>query len=105
MIVFQDFYPDGHQGGVTIIQNGVRVLSNGDLRLDPTPGQWQPIPKMGERIVDRDNNEISAKLDDPELGTKFGFDSFVGLTEDQQEEKFHQMTLTEKVNFDVLGFI
>ncbi|MFC2124585.1 glycoside hydrolase family 9 protein [Bacteroidota bacterium] len=78
VIVFQDFYPDGHQGGVTVIQNGVRVLSNGDLRLDPTPGQWQPIPKMGERIVDRANNEISATLWFPDSSrNKKGFNPII----------------------------
>ncbi|MGH8021812.1 MAG: AGE family epimerase/isomerase, partial [Opitutaceae bacterium] len=35
------------------IQNGARVATNGDLRLGPTPGQWQPVPKVGERQVDR----------------------------------------------------
>ena len=36
-----------HQGGVSIIQNGVRVATNGDIRLDPAPGQWQAMPKTG----------------------------------------------------------
>ena len=27
VMVFNDFYPEGHQGGVTIIQNGVRVAT------------------------------------------------------------------------------
>jgi hypothetical protein len=44
VMVFEDIYPEGHQGGVGIIQHGVRVATNGDLRLEPTPGQWQPIP-------------------------------------------------------------
>jgi endoglucanase len=59
VMVFHDFYPEGHQGGVTIIQNGTRVAANGDLRLEPTPGQWQPIPKVGERTLDRNNLLIS----------------------------------------------
>ena len=54
-----DYYPEGHQGGVSIIQNGQRVASNGDLRLDQTPGQWQPLPKAGTRTVHRDTQEIS----------------------------------------------
>lgn len=54
VMVFHDFYPEGHQGGISIIQNGVRVATNGDVRLEPTPGQWQPVPKLGERVVDRE---------------------------------------------------
>ncbi len=62
VMVFEDIYPEGHQGGVGIIQQGVRVATNGDLRLEPTPGQWQPIPKVGKRTIDRDANLISVKL-------------------------------------------
>ena len=59
VMVFHDYYPDGHQGGITIIQNGTRVAANGDLRLEPAPGQWQPIPKVGERVVDLNSKKIS----------------------------------------------
>ena len=60
--VFSDYYPDGHQSGVTIIQHGVRVAANGDLRLEPSPGQWSPVPKGGSRIVDFDHQRISQTL-------------------------------------------
>ncbi len=66
VMVFQDIYPEGHQGGVNLIQNGVRVASNGDLRLGPTPGQWQPIPRQEKRVVDREANEISVWLSYPD---------------------------------------
>ncbi len=62
VMAFQDFYPDGHQGGITVIQNGIRVLANGDVRLEDAPGQWSPIPKKGKSIVDRENNEIRTTL-------------------------------------------
>ncbi len=65
-MVFFDIYPEGHQGAVGIIQNGVRVATNGDLRLEPTPGQWQPIPKVGKRTVDRTKNEISVQCTYPD---------------------------------------
>jgi hypothetical protein len=66
VMVFFDIYPEGHQGAVGIIQNGTRVATNGDLRLEPTPGQWQPIPKVGKRMVDRAKNEISVKCTYPD---------------------------------------
>ncbi|HAH24018.1 MAG TPA: glycoside hydrolase [Prolixibacteraceae bacterium] len=66
VMVFFDIYPEGHQGAVGIIQNGVRVATNGDLRLEPTPGQWQPIPKVGKRTVDRTKNEITVKCTYPD---------------------------------------
>ncbi|MEO8854755.1 MAG: hypothetical protein ABI359_13315, partial [Ginsengibacter sp.] len=57
-----DFYPEGHQGGVGVIQNGERVATNGDIRLNPTPGQWQPIPKVGTRMVDKKTGTISVHM-------------------------------------------
>ena len=57
--VFSDFYPDGHQTGVTIIQHGIRVAANGDLRLEASPGQWSPVPKGGDQIIDREAGFIS----------------------------------------------
>lgn len=62
VMVFEDIYPEGHQGGVGFIQHGVRVATNGDVRLELTPGQFQPIPKVGPRNVDKENNVITVKL-------------------------------------------
>ncbi len=67
----------------------------------------------GEAIKDGDvsqerlsgYNALSEKLDDPLLGARFGFGSFVGLTEDEQEEQFQKMTRADNVNFDVLDFV
>jgi hypothetical protein len=66
VMAFQDIYPEGHQAGVSIIQNGVRVATNGDLRLDPTPGQWQPMPKQDKRVVSKQGNEITTWLSYPD---------------------------------------
>ena len=52
IIAFEDFYPAGHQGGVSILMHGERVAANGDVRFEPTPGQWQPVPKQLNRNVD-----------------------------------------------------
>ncbi len=78
VMVFSDFYPEGHQGGVTIIQNGVRVAANGDVRLEPTPGQWQPIPKLDGREVDDVNQVITASLSYPDASRdRKGFNPIV----------------------------
>jgi hypothetical protein len=66
VMLAHDFYPEGHQGGVSIIQNGLRVATNGDIRLEPTPGQWQPIPKVGERQVDKEKEEIWVNMSYPD---------------------------------------
>ena len=66
VMLAHDFYPEGHQGGVGIIQNGQRVATNGDIRLEPTPGQWQPIPKVGKRMVDVKNQQVSVHYQYPD---------------------------------------
>jgi len=66
VIAFQDIYPEGHQGGVSLIMHGMRVATNGDLRLNEIPGQWQPIPKMQKRMVDDTQNTIYVHLTFPD---------------------------------------
>lgn len=48
---FNDYYPEGHQGGISLIMHGKRVVTNGDIRFEPTPGQWQPVPKQVSREI------------------------------------------------------
>jgi endoglucanase len=78
VMLAHDFYPEGHQGGVGIIQNGQRVATNGDLRLEPTPGQWSPIPKVGKRVIDKKTQEISVRMEypNPEMNRK-GFNPVI----------------------------
>ena len=66
VMVGQDYYPEGHQGGLSIIMHDERIASNGDVRLEPAPGQWSPIPKPGKREVDRTNQQISVRLAYPD---------------------------------------
>lgn len=78
VMLAQDFYPEGHQGGVGIIQNGVRVATNGDLRLDATPGQWSPIPKVGEHSVDKATQTIRVRMHYPnEDMNRHGFNPII----------------------------
>lgn len=78
VMLAHDFYPEGHQGGVGVIQNGQRTATNGDLRLEPTPGQWSPIPKVGKRVVDRQKNEVSVRMEypNPDMNRK-GFNPII----------------------------
>lgn len=67
VMLAHDYYPEGHQGGVSIIQNGLRVATNGDLRLNRTPGQWDPVPaKIGERTIDPQTGTISCRFQYPD---------------------------------------
>jgi hypothetical protein len=94
VLVFNNSFSEGHQGGVEIIQHGDRVATNGNLRLDASPGQWQPLPQLGEgfekigcspqqiglisRIVDTLNNEISMPCRYPDEGrSRKGFNPII----------------------------
>jgi endoglucanase len=66
VMAFDDIYPEGHQSGVSIIMHGNRVATNGDLRFEQTPGQWQPVPKQGKRELDIVANTITTSLSFPD---------------------------------------
>lgn len=66
VMAFDDIYPEGHQSGVSIIMHGNRVATNGDIRFEQTPGQWQPVPKQGKRELDDAANTIKTSLSFPD---------------------------------------
>jgi endoglucanase len=65
VMVFDDYYPNGHQGGVTLVQNGVRVASNGDIRLG------NAFPEKGSKKTDKATGTIEAEMNYPELSFKY----------------------------------
>jgi len=67
VMAFDDIYPAGHQSGVSILMHGKRVATNGDIRFEQTPGQWQPLPKQGERKLDVQQNSIVTHLSYPDM--------------------------------------
>ncbi len=66
VMAFDDIYPEGHQGGVALIMHGKRVATNGDIRFEPTPGQWQPLPKQRDRKMDAQAGTITAYMSYPD---------------------------------------
>ena len=76
VMAFDDFYPEGHQGGISVLMNGHRVASNGDIRFEPTPGQWQPVPKQLDRKIE--GNRIVTTLCFPDSSRHFtGFNPMI----------------------------
>ncbi|MDR1257669.1 MAG: glycoside hydrolase family 9 protein [Tannerellaceae bacterium] len=59
VMVFNDVYPEGRQGGLTLVMNGNRVAANGDIRLEVSQGQWQGLPRMRQRQADASTNTIT----------------------------------------------
>ena len=66
VMAFDDIYPEGHQSGVSLILHGQRLATNGDIRFEPTPGQWQPVPRQLGRTVSPEENAIVTRLAYPD---------------------------------------
>jgi endoglucanase len=66
VLVFSNWYnnmfSDSKMSGIEIIHHGMRSATNGDVRLNPTPEQWDPIPQFVERKVNRSGGIIEAFL-------------------------------------------
>jgi endoglucanase len=74
-LVFSNWYnglfSDSKMSGVEIIQHGQRTATNGDVRLNSTPEQWDPIPQFIERKVDSKNHSIEAFLRYPQFNFNY----------------------------------
>lgn len=66
VMAFDDIYPEGHQSGVSVLMHGRRIATCGDVRFEPTPGQWQPVPRQLRRVLDSDANAIVTNLRFPD---------------------------------------
>ena len=72
VLVFTNWYnenfSDSKMSGIEVIHHGKRTVTNGDVRLNHTPEQWDPIPKFIKKDVDRESGVIKAWLEYPEFG-------------------------------------
>jgi endoglucanase len=57
---YHDVFGDQKMGGLEIILHEQRIATNGDVRLSPTPAQWDAIPHFQERKRGPAANELSA---------------------------------------------
>jgi len=75
---YNGLFFDEKTAGVEIIQHGTRSATGGAVRLNPTPEQWDQIPKLVDRKVDAEANRIEATL----RYEAFDFDSRLVVTPD-----------------------
>ena len=73
---FNGGFNDEKNSGIEIIHHGVRTVQGGAVRLNNTPEQWDLVPKMINRKVDREKGsiEVAMRYDD------YDFDSRVVVT-------------------------
>ena len=63
---FNGGFNDEKNSGIEIIHHGVRTVQGGAVRLNKTPEQWDLVPKMTNRKVDKENGtiEVTMRYDD-----------------------------------------
>ena len=73
---FTGGFNDEKNSGIEIIHHGVRTIQGGAVRLNNTPEQWDLVPRMTSRRVDRENNtiEVALRYED------YDFDSRITVT-------------------------
>jgi endoglucanase len=54
-----------------MILHGHRIATNGDVRLLPTPEQWDLVAKLESREADKANNRLSALLSFPDYQVNY----------------------------------
>ena len=59
---YNGFFFDEKTAGIELIHHGVRTATGGAVRLQSTPEQWDQIPTMVNRKVDKQNNSIEVTL-------------------------------------------
>lgn len=59
---YNGMFFDEKTAGIEIIHHGVRTATSGAVRLQNTPEQWDLIPKLISRKVDKNNNSIEVGL-------------------------------------------
>jgi len=71
---YHGVFGDEKMSGLEIVFHEQRIATNGDVRLSPTPAQWDPIPKFKERKRGALPNELSASLSYPDRGLDYRID-------------------------------
>jgi endoglucanase len=70
VLVFSNWYDglfsDSKTSGVELIHHGERTATNGDVRLNATPEQWDMTPMFKERKINRAEQSIEAFLHYPD---------------------------------------
>ncbi|HTS24782.1 MAG TPA: glycoside hydrolase family 9 protein [Bryobacteraceae bacterium] len=69
VILYKDtFHPvfvDEKKTAMEMILHGQRIATNGDVRLVPTPEQWDLVAKLNGQQVDKEHNRLTAQLSFP----------------------------------------
>src|SRR6516164_4902515 len=63
---FDRTFVDQKNTAMEMILHGQRIATNGDVRLVPTPAQWDAVAELKSRQPDKENNRLNALLSFPD---------------------------------------
>ena len=55
---FSPIFFDEKNGGIQLILHGERIATDGEVRLNPTPEQWHPVPAFVDRKLGAEPNQV-----------------------------------------------
>jgi len=64
---FHEVFRDQKLGGVEMILHGERIATGGEVRLQPTPEQWDAVPKLVERRRGSQPDQLIARSSYPDI--------------------------------------
>src|SRR5581483_5324693 len=68
---YHPIFVDQKNTAMEMILHGQRIATNGDVRLMPTPEQWDLVATLEGREPDKANNRLTAKLAFPTFGLSY----------------------------------
>jgi len=68
---FHEVFRDQKLGGIEIILHGERIATGGEVRLTPTPEQWDAVPRFAGRRHGERPDQLIASSGYPELGLSY----------------------------------
>src|ERR1700733_11223180 len=68
---FHPVFRDQKLGGIEIILHGERIATDGEVRLEPTPEQWDPVPTLAGRKRGTVPDQIVCSSGYPDLGLSY----------------------------------
>ena len=68
---YHPIFVDQKNTAMEMILHGQRIATNGDIRLVPTPEQWDKVAQLKSRQVDKENNRLNAQLSFPDFQMEY----------------------------------
>ena len=93
---YDAMFDDSKISAVEIIHHGLRTATNGDVRLNPPPGQWDKLPVFINRTVDKVAKRIDVSLEYPQYAFAYT------LTGEARDGGFYLSISTDKALPDSL---